>query len=105
MPTDYDKTKLAVYRVDVDGAKTEYKTTVEGDYATIETDHFSTYVLAEKTTKVAEATNNTETTTTTTDTSKELDETPKTGTIDIINYVIALTVLAGVGIVAIKKMK
>lgn len=33
----------------------------------------------------------------------EKDETPKTGTIDIIGYVLATTILAGVGIVALKK--
>lgn len=49
VPSDVDTSKLTVYRVADNGEKTEYKVTVEGGYATFETDHFSTYVLAEKT--------------------------------------------------------
>lgn len=49
IPADYDKNSLAVYYVAGDGAKTELDSKVDGDSVTFETDHFSTYVLAEKT--------------------------------------------------------
>lgn len=39
--------KLVVYYVDDDDKVTEYKVTVDGDYAVFNTDHFSTYTLAE----------------------------------------------------------
>lgn len=48
IPADYDKEKLAVYYVADDGVKTELPCTVDGDSVSFETDHFSTYVLAEK---------------------------------------------------------
>lgn len=47
-----NNSKLVVYRISDDGIKTEYKVNVKIEdninYATFETDHFSTYVLAEK---------------------------------------------------------
>lgn len=53
IPNDIDTSKLAIYRIVDNGEKTEYKVTVETigntKYATFETDHFSTYVLAETT--------------------------------------------------------
>lgn len=105
IPTDYDKTKLAVYRIADNGDKTEYKVTVEGDYATFETNHFSTYVLAEK--EITQNKVNTETTPTTptkpVTEDRKKDDTPKTGNLDIINYVLVVTILAGIGIIAIKK--
>ena len=76
IPTGYDKNNLVVYRVDENGTKTEYDVTVEENYAVFETDHFSTYVLAEK--KVENTNTNTEIPTTNTN-DNELDETPKTG--------------------------
>lgn len=48
VPEGFDKTRLAVYRIDPDGTRTEYAVTVEGDMAYFETDHFSLYGLAEK---------------------------------------------------------
>lgn len=110
IPSDIDKSKLAVYRVADNGDKTEYAVTINGDVATFETDHFSIYVLAEKETNNSNQSG-------TTDTSKpqeiqkpqntprKKDDTPKTGTIDIIGYVILTTVVAGAGIVALKKQK
>lgn len=96
IPTDYDKTKLAVYRIADTGEKTKYDVKVEGNYATFETDHFSTYVLAENNVTIdnTNANNNTD---------KEKDNTPKTGKLDIINYVLVVTALAGIGIIVSKK--
>lgn len=92
IPGNFDRTNLVVYRVDENGTKTQYDVTVDGDYATFETDHFSTYVLAERT---VENTN-----------SNELDDTPKTGVetngITIALSLVSLTSLAGV--VILKKI-
>ena len=69
IPEGLDTNNLIVYRIDEEGNKTEYTVTVEIidniQYATFETEHFSTYVLGEKvntTTAIAEG---------------EKDETPK----------------------------
>ncbi len=52
VPNDINTSKLVIYRITENGEKLEYKATVETidnkKYATFETDHFSTYVLAEK---------------------------------------------------------
>lgn len=97
---------LIVYYVDNDNKVTEYKVTISGDYAVFNTNHFSIYTLAEK--QVAEEeTITTETAneeTTTIESKKaEKDETPKTGTIDIIEYIVTITLIAGAGIVALNK--
>lgn len=98
IPTNYDKTRLTVYRIAENGTKTQYDTKIVGNYAVFETDHFSTYVLAEK-----KATTNTDNNKPTTTNKGEKDETPKTGTIDIIGYVLFTTAIAGIGIIALKK--
>lgn len=48
IPNDFDTSNLIVYRIEEDGTKTKYDVTVEEEYAVFETDHFSTYVLAEE---------------------------------------------------------
>ena len=113
IPIDFDKTKLSIFRIADDGTKIKYDTKVENNFATIETDHFSTYVLAENnvvinndnTEKNEQENTSIEPTQESTETTNkgEKDKTPKTGTIDIIGYVLATTILAGVGIVALKK--
>ena len=113
IPSDFDKTKLSIFRVLDDGTKIKYDTKIENNFATIETDHFSTYVLAENnvvinndnTEKNEQENTSIEPTQESTETTNkgEKDKTPKTGTIDIIGYVLATTILAGVGIVALKK--
>ena len=108
IPTGFDTAKLVVYRISEDGTKTKYDVNIAGEYATFETDHFSTYVLAEN--NVITNTDNTKNTTDTepnienTKTNKgEKDDTPKTGNINIIGYVLVLAILSGVGIVTLKK--
>lgn len=105
IPTNYDKTKLAVYRIADDGTKTKYDVKVTDNLATFETDHFSTYVLAENNVTTdntnSQETPNTQDTNNKTD--KEKDNTPKTGKLDIINYVLVITTLAGAGIIVFKK--
>lgn len=103
VPSDFDKTKLAVYRIAEDGTKTKYDTKIDGEYATIETDHFSTYVLAENNVTINETPNTENTQKTETTTKGEKDNTPKTGSLDIIGYVLVITVVAGIGIVTLKK--
>lgn len=111
IPSNFDKTKLSIFRIADDGTKIKYDTKVENNVATIETDHFSTYVLAENNIVANNEQNNTisnqeenKDTTKSTETKKgEKDETPKTGTIDIIGYILLVSVLSGIGIVALKK--
>ena len=93
VPEGFNKEKLVVYRINEDGTKVKYDIkveTIEGkDYATFETDHFSLYTLA-----MEEASNG----------SKELDETPKTGNVDIITYTsTAIALISLAGIVVTKK--
>lgn len=94
IPSDMGTSNLIVYRISDAGEKIEYKVTVETinnvKYATFETNHFSTYVLAEK-----ELNNNQIT--------DEKDETPKTGTINYIYLALPITVIATIGIVILKK--
>lgn len=58
IPTNFDKSKLIVYRIEEDGTKVEYKVKIEDEYATFETDHFSTYVLAEENSNITDTENN-----------------------------------------------
>ncbi len=102
VPNDFDKSNLIVYRVAEDGTKTKYDVKLEGNYATFETNHFSIYVLAENNVTETQETQNTPTEQTTQN-KGEKDDTPKTGAIDIIGYVVLATVVAGAGIIVLKK--
>lgn len=102
VPTEYNKSNLVVYRVADNGDKTEYTVTVNGDVATFETDHFSTYVLAEK--EIKQNTGNTETTQTRPVTEvRKKDDTPKTGTTASIYFMIPVTVISAIGIIAFRR--
>lgn len=93
---------ITVYYINSEGKLEEHVATAEDGVATFETDHFSTYVLAEKvsnTETTTEKPNNTPTNTTT----GEKDETPKTGTLDIISYVLVAIFISAVGIIVLKK--
>ena len=77
----------------VNGHEKEYTVTVEGDYAVIEVDHFSDYVLAEKTS--------------TTDVKKDstLDKEPKTGINNPVTFVVSILIVACLGLaICIKKI-
>ena len=93
VPTEFNKSNLVVYRVADNGEKTEYTVTVDGDVATFETDHFSTYVLAEK--EITENTSNT--------TDRKKDDTPKTGTTASIYFIIPVAVISAIGIIAFRR--
>lgn len=98
VPEGYNKENLTVYRIEDNGNKTEYKVTVEGDYATFETNHFSTYVLAEKKAETKPATSTPATTN-----KGEKDNTPKTGTVESITYIIPVMIISALGVVAFRK--
>lgn len=94
VPEGFSKDKLVVYRIS-DNEKIKYDVKVETvggkDYATFETDHFSLYALA-----LDNGTTNNE--------SKELDETPKTGNVDISLYAFtAIAIISLAGIIIAKK--
>lgn len=68
VPTELNGKDLIVYYIASDGTKEEHEVTIEDGYAIFETNHFSTYILAENTT------------------TKETIENPQTGD-DILLYV------------------
>ena len=51
IPDTFDKNKLTIYRIGDNGEKIKYNHTIDGNYAVIEADHFSTYVIADLTTE------------------------------------------------------
>lgn len=107
---EVNNSNLVVYRIADDGTKTEYKVTVNSEddkkYATFETDHFSTYVLAEKVTEVQEKEKENHNTT---EEKKEetqhiLDDEPKTGVTSNIEIIISIiTVISIIGFIYNKK--
>ena len=107
VPEGLDISNLVIYRINEDGTKTEYAVTVETvdniQYATFETDHFSTYVLGEQISEQIEQPTNNENNTETT-AKGEKDETPKTGATATIAGITALVILIGT-VVIIKKCK
>ena len=121
IPENFDTTNLAVYRIDNNGEKILYPVTIitnEGvNYAILETEHFSTYVLVDaRTAAITETTPETtpaattestpaatDTTSDTTNTGTEKDETPKTGSTQLIYYVTALIIISAVGITIFRK--
>ncbi len=86
IPSNYNKDKLEVYRIEESGEKIKYVVTVEGNYATFETNHFSTYVLAEINQN-----------------NKEKDDTPKTGTVNYFNLLLPFALVTIAGIVIYNK--
>ena len=48
IPSGYDRERLTIYHIATDGTQTELPSAVDGNMITFETDHFSTYVVAEK---------------------------------------------------------
>lgn len=101
IPSGYDTSKLVVYRVTESGEKIEYKPIISGNYATIETDHFSTYVLAETGTVKAPSQDKPNTSASN---SNKLDDTPKTGVNNVILVSSAIvSIISLAGIILIKR--
>lgn len=96
---------LVAYYVDDNGNKEEHEVTIKDGYAVFNTNHFSTYTLAEKVSDVTPPSNNEENKD---EQGGEKDDTPKTGTgilaIESILGIFAV-VLAGVAIIAKKENK
>lgn len=96
---------LVAYYVDDNGNKEEHEVTIKDGYAVFNTNHFSTYTLAEKVSDVTPPSNNEENKD---EQGGEKDDTPKTGTgilaIESILGIVAV-VLAGVAIIAKKENK
>lgn len=94
IPEELKGKDLIVYYLTTAGELEKHTVTLENGYAVFETDHFSTYTLAEK---VASTSNNNN------KSGMAKDDTPPTGTIDILGYVLGITLVSGLGIVMIKR--
>lgn len=99
IPSGYDTSKVVVFRVETDGTKIKYDTKIENNYAIIETDHFSNYVIAEQNVS------NTAETDKTPIKNGEKDDTPKTGTIQYIGLAGIVVALSSIGIIALRNKK
>ena len=97
LPENLKDKELAVYYITDNGDTEEHVATVRDKYVLFETNHFSTYVLTEKAPGNSAEGDSIE------ENKGPKDETPNTGRVDVINYVIVATTLAGIGIVALRK--
>lgn len=88
IPENLKNKEITVIYINSKGEKEEHIANVKDGIATFETDHFSTYILTEKDNKT---------------TYDEKDNTPETGTIGILNYVILLTSISFLGIIVLKR--
>ena len=93
VPSNFDTSKLVVYRIEDNGTKIEFKVEVKTvdnvKYAQFETDHFSNYALAEKTV----------------DNNKVLDDEPKTGETNYLIFTTIIAIISICGIVVVKSKK
>ena len=110
IPEDFEGKDLVVYYVDENNKKVEYDVDVEGNYAVYNTNHFSIYTLAVKGGSESDTDTNTDTntntnTSTNTNSNKgEKDDTPKTGSADVVLFASAIVAVISVaGIVLVKK--
>lgn len=79
IPVGFDASRLIVYRLDENNTKVEFQVTAANGYATFETDHFSTYVLGEKSESSDEKQDKTEQNIEGTTTEKNDTKLPQTG--------------------------
>jgi hypothetical protein len=101
IPSGYDTNKIVVYRVAEDGTKTKYDTTIDNGYVVIETDHFSSYVIAEENISNNDTSNTNADDSSNKTTEHKKDETPKTGEnsiATIISSILSIISLAGITI-------
>lgn len=112
VPAELEGRTLVALYITSAGEKEEHEVTVKDGYAVFTTNHFSVYTLAEKveTTEEtkAEETKKEETTEpakeeTKVDAKGEKDDTPKTGNVNAIGYIIATIVISGCGILVLNK--
>lgn len=97
IPSEYDTNKIVVYRVEDDGTKVKYNAKINNNYATIQTDHFSKYVLVEENNSNMSETNDNTTQ------GAEKDETPKTGVVQYVNIAGIVIIISSVAIFIFKK--
>ncbi len=105
--TKYNDKKFVVAHQKSSNGEIEYfNGTIKDGKATIEVTELSPFAISVLTEKTQGENNQAPTTNqdkTPTTNKGEKDTTPKTGTIDIMSYVLATTILSGIGIVALKK--
>ena len=102
VPDNFKDKDLAVYYVTSNGNPKAFKVDIEGDYAVFTTNHFSIYTLIAKGDPSEEE--KTPVQNQGTIDKDEKDDTPKTGSIDIIRCILVLTILIStIGIVFIKR--
>lgn len=103
VPNGFDKSNISVYRVEDNGNKIEYATKIEKmegkEYAVFETDHFSNYVIAEKTTKVEQS----QETQKQENLQHKLDNEPKTGIINVVSIVSVIVAVSLIGFTVCKQ--
>ena len=103
VPNGFDKNNISVYRVEDKGNKIEYSTKIEKmeekEYAVFETDHFSNYVIAEKTTKVEQL----QETQKQENLQHKLDNEPKTGIINVVSIVSIIVAVSLIGFTVCQK--
>lgn len=103
VPTELNGKDLVVYYITETGEKEEHEVTIKDGYAVFTTNHFSTYTLAEKVSTTETAPAATPASTPETSAATEKDGTPKTGTTDVIGYVLAAMFISAAGIIVLKK--
>ena len=103
IPTEYDNSKLILYSIK---DNSEIKFINKDGFAIFETDNLSTYVLAEKINNRNDEEKNSENITDkNTNIEHKLDETPKTGNVDIITIISSiLSVISSAGIFIVKRL-
>lgn len=103
VPNGFDKNNISVYRVEDKENKIEYSTKIEKmeekEYAVFETDHFSNYVIAEKTTKVEQL----QETQKQENLQHKLDNEPKTGIINVVSIVSIIVAVSLIGFTVCQK--
>lgn len=97
---------ITIYYIN-NGTLEEHKTTIKDNIATFETDHFSTYVLAEKKVEITDnnTNNNTDTNNKQETAKQEKDETPKTGNVNYLYLAIIVATISSFMIIFRKKQK
>ena len=97
IPSKYDTNKIVVYRVEDDGTKVKYNAKINNNYATIQTDHFSKYVLVEENNSNMSETNDNTTQ------GAEKEKKTKTGVVQYVNIAGIVIIISSVAIFIFKK--
>lgn len=99
IPNEYETSKIAVFRIEEDGRKVKYDAEVKDNYAIIETDHFSNYVIAEQNVSNTTGTDKTPIQ------NGEKDDTPKTGSVQYIGLAGIVVALSCISIIVLRNKK